>query len=157
MWKKYPRTTVRGRIPDRLCKGEIIVGVFFVLLHEIGQSRVLDIQRINFLTKLVDELQERVFIRFEKTDVKADHFGAVLRQDVYKRSHFGPWPGPAAFLIEAFFIDERQGYSGGGAQVTSRQETEVIGLQFDHIEDGNADMEKDHNQKDGGECEGSTH
>jgi len=77
------------------------LSAFSCSLHEIGQSRVMDIQRINFLTKLVDELQGE-FSSGSENRCQSDHFGAVLRKDVYQRGHFDLGQGQRPSLSRLF-------------------------------------------------------
>ena len=112
--------------------------MLFTLIYEIGQFRVFDIQGIEFLTKLINKSQLGVLIRFQETDVKTDHFNPILRQDVHKSSELRPGPRPAPFRIEALFIYQRHNDRRRRPQMATRQEAEVIGFQFDHVEDGDA-------------------
>ncbi len=73
-------------ILDGLCQGQIIVGIFLTLIYKIGQFPVVNIQGTYSPAELVNKFQLRVFIRFQKTDVKTDHLGPIFREDVHKGS-----------------------------------------------------------------------
>ena len=88
-------------------QGQIVVGMLFPLLDEVGQLRLVESQGLDLLTQLLDEGQLGVLIRLQEADVETDHFGPIVRQAVHQRRDLGPWPGPAPFSIEAFFIDQR--------------------------------------------------
>src|SRR5439155_23034705 len=129
--------------------GQIVVGMLFTLLDEVGQFRVLDSQRFDLLSKLMNQRQLGVLIWLRKGDIQTDHSDPISRQQVYQSSDLGPGPRPASFGREAFFIDYRHHDRWRRWHRTTRDETEVVGFQFDQVEDGSAGEEEQDDEEDG--------
>jgi hypothetical protein len=67
---------------------------------------------------------------------------------------FWTWARASALLYEAFFIDERHNDRRRGRQLTAREEPQVVGFQFDQVEDGDAGEEEQYHEEDGTQCQG---
>src|SRR4030095_6688881 len=94
-------------------------------------------------------------MRLQESHVETDDSGPIARQHVHQCREFGPGPGPTPFCRQAFFVDHRQYDCWEGSHLTTREQTEVVGFQFDQVEDGGTGyVEHDHDE-DGAECQGS--
>ena len=90
-----------------------------------------------------------------ESHVETDYSGPIARQHVHQCREFGPGPGPTPFCRQAFFVDHRQHDCWERSHLTTRAQTEVIGFQFEQVEDGGAGyVERDHDE-DGAKCQGS--
>src|SRR5215510_14256883 len=139
---------------DGVYQGQIVVGIFAALIDEVRQLWSFDSQCLDLLPELLNQRQLRVLIWLGEHDVKTDHPGAVSRQDIHQGRELRPGPGPASFRIEAFLIDRSDHHRRGGWHMPTRDETEVVGFQFDQVEERNAVYEEPDNDADSAECQG---
>ena len=144
----------RSRRPlDRRREGQVGVGLPAAGPEEAGEPPVVDGERVDDPGELADQGDVGVLVRLRERDVEADHLRPVAGQRVHERGDLRARPGPAPLRLEALLVDRRDHHGRRRLPGPAELDAEVVGLELDELEEGEADREQREDDEDRAERE----